>query len=199
MSPHVVDKENKKAEILAVAMTVLAEKGFGRTRIEDVAKQAGIGKGTIYEYFRSKEELFFALYNSILKTFHDKIFTRVAAEDSASAAIEQFIFLSLSAFDEWHEFGVVLLDFWSEHRRGTEVHLKFSNVYDTSRNALAELIGKGIRSGEFAPVDPVAAASVIIASLDGIMLQRIFDPDLYQKLDMKRSLMGMIFHGLKKR
>jgi AcrR family transcriptional regulator len=199
MSALIVDKEAKKAEILAAAMTVFAEKGFGRTRMEDVAKQAGIGKGTVYEYFRSKDELFFALYQSILSTFHEKIFAGRSEQTSSLAALEQFIILSLSAFDEWHEFGIILLDFWTEHRRGTEVHLQFSTVYDMSRNAIAELIGNGIRNGEFAPIDPVAAASAIIAILDGIMLQRIFDPQLYQKLDIKSGLLGMVFDGLKPR
>ena len=57
MSPKIIDKEQRKYEIALVALEVFAEKGFEASSISEVAKLAGIGKGTIYEYFVSKEEL----------------------------------------------------------------------------------------------------------------------------------------------
>ncbi|EQB20342.1 transcriptional regulator, TetR family [Dehalobacter sp. UNSWDHB] len=51
-------KERKKTEILLAASKVFYIKGFEGTKIDDVAKEAGIGKGTVYEYFESKKQLF---------------------------------------------------------------------------------------------------------------------------------------------
>lgn len=53
----IVDKEQKKAEILDAAVRVLGRKGIAGTKIQDIADEAGIGKGTIYLYFRNKEEV----------------------------------------------------------------------------------------------------------------------------------------------
>jgi AcrR family transcriptional regulator len=53
-----VTKEQKKTEILRAASKVFYIKGFEGTKIDDVAKEAGIGKGTVYEYFDSKKQLF---------------------------------------------------------------------------------------------------------------------------------------------
>ncbi|NLL52164.1 MAG: TetR/AcrR family transcriptional regulator [Peptococcaceae bacterium] len=53
-----MSREEKKNEILRAAGQVFFSKGFEKTKIEDVAKQAGIGKGTVYEYFESKLQLF---------------------------------------------------------------------------------------------------------------------------------------------
>jgi len=56
----------KKERIIAAALTAFAQKGYAGTRIIEVAQAAGIGKGTIYEYFRSKEALFFAALEHLL-------------------------------------------------------------------------------------------------------------------------------------
>jgi len=53
-----VTKEEKKLEILRAAGRVFFRHGFERSKMDDVAKEAGIGKGTVYEYFTSKEQLF---------------------------------------------------------------------------------------------------------------------------------------------
>ena len=58
MSPLIVDKEEKKRKILQAASDIFVEKGFSNVVISDIAQAAGIGKGTVYEYFKSKEELF---------------------------------------------------------------------------------------------------------------------------------------------
>src|SRR6476661_28760 len=54
-------KEARPQEILEAALSVFAEKGFAAARMDDVARHAGVTKGTIYLYFPSKEELFKSL------------------------------------------------------------------------------------------------------------------------------------------
>src|ERR1043166_8441388 len=54
-------KEARPQEILDAALAVFAEKGFAAARMEEVARRAGVTKGTIYRYFPSKEELFKSL------------------------------------------------------------------------------------------------------------------------------------------
>ena len=56
----------KRNHIIAAAITTFAQKGYAGTRIVEVAQAAGIGKGTIYEYFRSKEDLFFATFEQLM-------------------------------------------------------------------------------------------------------------------------------------
>jgi TetR/AcrR family fatty acid metabolism transcriptional regulator len=57
MSPKIVNKQVQKRMIAGAALRVFASKGFEQTTVSDVARAAGIGKGSVYEYFRSKEEL----------------------------------------------------------------------------------------------------------------------------------------------
>ena len=67
--PKIVDKEAKKLAILHAAMHVFARQGVVKTKMIDIARYAGIGKGTIYEYFRSKEEIF----NSAFQYFFEDV------------------------------------------------------------------------------------------------------------------------------
>ncbi len=55
--PKIVDKEAKRKKILEASMRVFAKKGVENTKMKDIAKSAGIGKGTIYEYFNSRDEI----------------------------------------------------------------------------------------------------------------------------------------------
>ena len=64
----IIDKKAKKAEILEAALQVLGRKGIAGTKIQDIAEEAGIGKGTIYLYYRNKEEILQSILESHVDT-----------------------------------------------------------------------------------------------------------------------------------
>ena len=53
----------KRAAILAAAMEIFSRDGFHKARVEDIAAQAGVGKGTVYEYFRGKQDLYQEMFH----------------------------------------------------------------------------------------------------------------------------------------
>jgi AcrR family transcriptional regulator len=71
-------KEARKAQIIAAAARVFANKGFTGTAIAEIAIEAGIGKGTIYEYFESKEDLFFAVFQWLNQKIASAATVRIA-------------------------------------------------------------------------------------------------------------------------
>ncbi len=64
MPPRLINKTEKCNEIAAAALYLFAEKGYAATSVEQIADAAGIGKGTVYEYFSSKEEIFVHAINN---------------------------------------------------------------------------------------------------------------------------------------
>ena len=78
-------KEARPSEILKAALTLFAERGFAATKLEDVAAAAGIGKGTIYLYFPTKEELFRAVVRQELLPNLAQSEALVAAHQGSSA------------------------------------------------------------------------------------------------------------------
>ena len=67
--PIVVDKEKKKREIIDAAIRVFSRQGYRRTKINDIAGEAGVGKGTVYEYFKSKEDLFLHMSEHLFELY----------------------------------------------------------------------------------------------------------------------------------
>lgn len=198
MSPLVVDREKRRKQILDAAASVFSKKGFGSARMEDIAVKAGISKGLVYEYFKNKDELFFALYDHVSQQFYELIFRNIEKEKTVEAALKKMIQATFDALDEWEEFGHIFLDFWAEHRRARAMQVRFSELYSRDRARLAEFIEAGIRKGEFRKMDPIASAAIIIALLDGLMLQRIFDKRIVKKYDIDKHAEDMIFKGILK-
>jgi len=79
-------KMQRQEEILAAAFDIFATYGFAAARIDDVARQAGIAKGTIYLYFRDKEQLFRAVVRSLLKKRFDTLAGALRARPSSYCA-----------------------------------------------------------------------------------------------------------------
>ena len=73
MAPRIVDREEKARQIIHHASVVFARKGYNATKIDDVAASAGIGKGTVYEYFNSKQDLFLAVFDAYIKQYFDAL------------------------------------------------------------------------------------------------------------------------------
>ncbi|MFN5308356.1 MAG: TetR/AcrR family transcriptional regulator, partial [Candidatus Kapaibacterium sp.] len=61
--PIIVDKEKKKKYLITIATDVFSKKGFHATKMSEIAEAAGVAKGTLYEYFSTKEDLFLAIYD----------------------------------------------------------------------------------------------------------------------------------------
>ena len=66
---RIVNKKEKREKILEAAISVFAKKGTAKTKTADIAEAAQIGKGTIYEYFQSKDEIIMAAFYYVIKKY----------------------------------------------------------------------------------------------------------------------------------
>ena len=198
MSPRFVDKEEKKKALLAAARKVFAKKGFAATKIDDVAREADIGKGTVYEYFRSKDDIFFALYEEMKIALHRRIFELDNALPPKEK-LRSLVHSALLAFEHWRDFGYMLLDFWAMHKNGVSANIRFDEIYDEARARLSALIRQGIRTGDFRKVEPAVAASALIAIFDGLLLQWIFNPRSFSPGTLGDTVFDLICRGIEKR
>ena len=76
-----VKTEDKRRCILSAALDCFEERGFAATRMEDIARSAGVAKGTIYNYFKGKEELLHALAESIAGVMHRNLENVTSSEN----------------------------------------------------------------------------------------------------------------------
>ena len=173
MSPRRVDREKKREDILRAAMRVFARQGVYEFKIIDIAKQAGIGKGTIYEYFERKEALINGCMELFMQDFVDYVGASGSETDDPRETIRQFITSTFDFFADDQSRLQMIFDLWSVTRgelrerpdSGQRLH------YTEARDLVVSAIDRGIRSGLFRETEPTIAASVILASLDGVLFQ----------------------------
>lgn len=199
MTPKITDKQEKRNQIIEAAVKVFARLGFPNTKMLQIAQTAGIGKGTIYEYFRSKEELFIAVINAYMKEMDNQIARRVRKVNDPVEKLKVYFegWIEITG-NEFMEFADIFLDFWAAGLRKSEgdLGLDLNKMYSNYRVQITEILNDGIRTGKFKPVNTVIVSSIIIGTLDGLMIQWIMDRNIYQMREAIQQLADIIIDGL---
>jgi len=203
MAPKIVDKEAKKIEILHAAIRVFSEKGAAKTKMIDIAIAAKIGKGTIYEYFRSKEEVFAGTFTLFYQGMESMLLECVHSTDDPEEQLCNLVNVSLvEMLEHGGEFINIMMDFWAESVRTKNEEIRsiinLKKIYDEFRALVVGILDAGIAKGVFRPIDSHVMASFFIGALDGLMLQEIMDPGI---IDMKKAagtICDCFINGIKK-
>jgi len=177
-------KEDRPQEITAAAFAAFAEKGFTATKVEEVARRAGVSKGLLYLYFETKEALFKAVIRSVVTPRVDEL-TRTL--DSSELSAEAFIRGPLLAFMQrlpGSPASVVIRLMISEAPKHPDlVNYYWDNVASRGLAALRRLLDRGVGNGEFREsavneLPQLLLAPVMLSIVWGIMFaNRSLDTD----------------------
>ena len=169
-------KNARKNQIIEAASVVFAQKGFARTTIAEVATRAGIGKGTVYEYFKSKEDLYFAVFEWFMAQTGAGVMVSIATLKGTAAEKLKAVSTSLmESWDEMRDVFALFMEFWSASaspQNQPRFKQVFKNGYGEFRAIVAGLINEGIERQEFRAdiqIAPVAAA--LVGTWDALLLQ----------------------------
>ncbi len=168
--PRIVDSAARRGEIRAAALRVFARRGVASTGLVAVAEAAGVGRSSLYHYYRDKSALVGDLVASLLAD-EERLFNQAAAgEGPPLARIEALVGDLVGLFEEWSVVGRALLELRSLERA------RFRGFFRRIRESLASLIAEGQRRGEVAPdADPALCAATLIGAVDGLLLQHFVD------------------------
>jgi len=170
-------------------------------RMTDIAVAAGIGKGTIYEYFRSKDEIFGAAFEYFMQNVDETLVTALKNESDPVQQLRILIDVSIQSFlEEDEDFIAIMMDFWAEGIRSDKEEIMrvfhLEEFYDRFRAIIAGIIEAGISEGSFRPVDSFTLSSLIIGAMDGIMLQWILNKDNFDMQRVADTLFETLLGGL---
>ena len=145
-------KEDRPAEITAAAMSAFAEKGFAATKVEDVARRAGVSKGLLYLYFKTKEDLFKAVIRNFVSPKVDALIENIETTDMTAGEFLAGPFLKFAQSIPKSPARILVRLLVSEGPRHPDlVAWYWENVVSRGLEALRTLLVKGVRSGEFRP------------------------------------------------
>lgn len=143
--------QTRRQQILAAATAVFAEKGFDRTRMDEVAAAAGVSKGTLYLYFDSKEAIFHALLSQLMEAQFVEL-ERLLDEDLSVVERLQLLSDQMSlAFEAHEEIRTLMFEFFSLVERDPAVKELMQGMYQRGVDLVRGLLEQGVQRGELRP------------------------------------------------
>ena len=200
--PKIVDKEEKKAAILDASIRVFAERGWRKTKMSDIAEAADIGKGTVYEYYRSKDELFASSFQHFMAEAESVVAERLRQVSDPLKRLEAYILAWADILESKNvKYMEIVLDFWAEgiRSKGRSSAIDLLKFYYDNRTFIEQLIEECIATDRIKAVDTKIVASIIIGALDGLMIQWIMDRNLFPMRKAVSSFASLVIDGLKKK
>jgi len=197
MSPRPNVTDERTSQIISAAEDVFTKKGFAEARMDDIAEETGLSKGTLYNYFKSKDDLIIAILDRIFqrefRVFDETDFSNMNATETINLFVDTVakdIKLMLRLMPIAYEF--LALAF-----RNKTVQKALKVYVNRYMNILVPIIENGIASGEFKEVDPREVAIAMGAVLEGTILIWVYDKSLVDPEIHIRSGMKLLLEGVK--
>lgn len=173
--------ETRAAQILAAAGSAIAEKGFARTTISEVASRAGVSRGLLHYYYKSKDELLAA----VVRSHVEQAMSMVAAMFSQARSVDD-LSRSLTyglrrVIRKNPEFFAVFFEVWAIGRQAEVVRTELEILYRRFRLAIQEGLQDCLTRGILDPPGQGSIhgqAAMLTAVIDGLGLQMLTEPDL---------------------
>ncbi len=178
-------KDERRQRIMTAALDIFFEKGFAAARMDDVAKRAGMSKGAVYLYFRSKEAVFEALIDGVAAPILDQVETVAAAQPSALDALDALVALVPHIVRETPvtKFIKIII---AEARAFPALAAGYrARIVDRGLGMLEALVARGAAEGAIEAPDPAMTARLFIAPVLFAGVWRIaFETDDTTELDI---------------
>lgn len=187
-------QERRRAEILDTATAVFAENGFAAADVQEIANKTGVGKGTVYRYFPSKEELFLAAVDHGMRNLKLAVDAAAASAKQPLDRIAEGVLAYLTFFDERPEIVELLVqeraNFRDRQRPTYFVHR------EANMGPWQDLFGELIRSGTFRDIPVDRIGDVISDLLYGMMFTNYFAGRKTSPANQCKDALDILFHGL---
>ena len=186
----------KYKQIIDAAVIAIAENGYHQAQVSKIAKQAGVADGTIYLYFKNKEDILISVFQEKMGVFVDNLQDIIKNGSSSSEKLAQMIenhFKVLS--DDRHLATVTQLELRQSNK---EVRLKINAILKEYLKLLDEILIEGMLSGEFNPtMDVRLARQMVFGTIDEITTTWVMNEYRYDLLALSPKVTQLVLNGLK--
>jgi AcrR family transcriptional regulator len=200
--PRIVDKEQKKKQIALLALDIFADHGFEGASVSQIAEAAGIGKGTVYEYFESKEDLAFAAIHAWMEEMEKGAEELLGSIDDPVERLRRYVDAAMEAFVGDPRtvrlsvaiFQMLIAGSWLDPRRNL-----IREMFAGMRKSLVSILLEGVSRGIFRPEVARAAETIainLIAYLDGIGLHYLMSAREFDLREQVRFVLDRMLAGL---
>jgi AcrR family transcriptional regulator len=156
-------QEQRRKEIFAASLNLILKKGFTETSMREIAAAAGIGKSTLYDYYKSKDEILVSYYQDELRKIIKRT-QKINKQDLTNKEkLTRIMYMHLAYLLENRK------SFWrlsmESQRLSAESQAQIQIFRHAYQDLLKGVVADGIQAGEFRPVDPQLTARSILSLL----------------------------------
>ncbi len=170
-------EDQRREELIKATYYEVAEKGYSAVTLQDIAKRAGVSKGSTLYYFATKEDLFLGALEWMVEQVHIRHSEAIAKVEDPVEKVKALIGDIFANAQESRQFFLAYTDFVSIGTRNNRFHDLNAKFYDGCCSHNREVIEAGVKAGVF-QIRHVEEASVMMRALvDGLMLQWFFSSE----------------------
>ncbi|GAB6906569.1 Transcriptional regulator, TetR family [Desulfosarcina cetonica] len=191
------EKERRRQQIIVAAKRVFSEKGFNKATMEDIAKEAELSPGTLYLYFKNKEELYASLSLRILQYLHIRV-SHVNKESDLSP--DQKLKALMDAMYDVYDFDpLIIINMFHLQSSETLKNLsetlldEIKQLSQKSIGAIARIFEDGIAQDIYVDRHPVALADIFWAMFSGVVLWEASKKIISADKDYLKSTLATAF------
>jgi TetR/AcrR family transcriptional regulator, fatty acid metabolism regulator protein len=168
----------KYKQIIDAAVVVIAENGYHQAQVSRIAKQAGVADGTIYLYFKNKEDILISLFREKMGMFVEKIEESIAGKRTAAEKLLVMIENHCKILSEDHHLAIVTqLELRQSNK---DIRLKINEVLKGYLSVIDRILTEGMDSGEFSSnLDIRLARQMIFGTIDEMLTNWVMNEQKY--------------------
>ncbi|MEA3287246.1 MAG: TetR/AcrR family transcriptional regulator [Candidatus Marinimicrobia bacterium] len=177
-----LQKDPAKADaIIRAAIQIFARDGLEKGKIADIAVKAGIGKGTVYEYFRSKDEIFHSIVDTLMGDLVDASEKLYSMQLSPYDKLRTFMRMNTELVFEMGDSVLIMTEIWAQGaraiRRGEHQSGQLSSGYTKMRHLVINILKAGVMAHEFREMNYEGVSTLCLAFIDGFVWQFMLSDD----------------------
>ena len=188
-------KERKRERMLEVAAELFSKKNYHEVMMDDVARLTDVAKGTVYNYFSSKEELYFSIMSSKLENLNSSLKNKIASEISIIDSLHSYVIHLYMFMMKYQNF---FLMYQKEYMNAqNEFCDELRGMSDELKSILSDVIYKGKRENQFRDVDESFVVKLVLGSIFGAVQRGVENKYTGEKLiEEREKLFDFVLHGL---
>lgn len=189
--------EFRTAELVAAARRVFSQRGYQKATMGEIAKIAGVAKGTIYLYYPSKQAAYWAAMEQGILGMLEATRRSMEVAGTAEAKIRTFIECKIAYFEQNRDFfKIYFSEFGHSLAHSARLRKPFRELYVQQVQILRGVLEQGIRNQEIRPVPPDAAAFAICDLTRSMAIQRVLGWDHGDLRDAVNIIFDLVWKGL---
>jgi len=154
-------KTKRKEDIFAAALLCFTERGYAETSISSIAQRAGISKGGIFHYFKTKRELFLELFLHRVKQFSEQLRSSFQQASGPDDRLKILMHETGQLLEKNEAFYRFCLEFLSMGARDHEIRKVMTDFYADTLEIFQLIVNEGIDTGRFQPIDAKKVARIL--------------------------------------